>query len=189
MLIRRLSTSPLFRRASLSVVGQRGNWEPRCGRGKLLLVKVRFAAGLFAFALASACSPYVRRGEVLYHEGHYVEAAEVFELTEQNLTDSTPTVRAEYCLYRGLTYLRLDDLASAQVWLNHAGRLEQKDPGMLSNVQRALLARGRSELDQRRANAPAVTSPGTRFAASEEPAPVQRTPGAPGNGQRAISGE
>jgi len=152
-------------------------------------VKVRFAAGLFVFALACACSPYVRRGEVLYHEGRYVEAAEVFELTEQNLDDSTPAVRAEYCLYRGLTFLRLDDLASARVWLSHAARLEQKDPGRLSTVQRALLARGRSELDQRLATVPSVTRPGTRFAASEEPAPVQRTPGATGNGQRAITGE
>ena len=177
----------MFRRASLSAAGQRGNWEPRCRRGKLLFVKVRFAAWLFAFALASACSPYVRRGEVLYHEGRYVEAAEVFELTEQNLPESTPMVRAEYCLYRGLTFLRLDDLASAQVWLNHASRLDQKDPEMLSTVQRALLARGRSELDQRLQSAPSVAAPGTRFAASVEPAPVQRTPGPPGNGQRSVS--
>ena len=152
-------------------------------------MKAWVAAGVLAFAMASAWSPYVRRGEVLYHEGRYVEAAEVFELTEQNLAESGPAVRAEYCLYRGLTFLRLDDLASARVWLGHATRLEQKNPGMLSTVQQSLLARGRSELDQRLATAPMVTRPATRFAASEEPAPVQRTPGPPGNGQRAISGE
>ena len=153
-----------------------------------MLVRMGFGVGLIALALAGACSPYTRRGEVLYHEGRYIEAAEVFELTEQNLTESSPTVRVEYCLYRGLTFLRLDDLASARVWLSYANKLEQREPGTFSPVQRALLARGRSELDQRLAAAPAIVRPATRFAAAEEPAPVQRSPGAPGNGQRAIPG-
>jgi hypothetical protein len=178
------------RRASLSARGRRGNWEARSSGARLILVQVRFIAALGAFALATACSPYVRRGEALYYEGRFIEAAEVFELTEQNLQGSAPEVCAEYSLYRGLTFLRLDDLESARVWLGRAQVLDQKNPGMLSQVQRALLARGRSELDQRLAAAPVAPHPGTRFAASEEPAPATRTPIAPGgNGHRAIAPE
>ncbi len=127
-------------------------------------------------AAATACSPYVRRGEALYHEGRYVEAAEVFELTEENLPQSSPEVRAEYSLYRGLTFLRLDDLASARMWLNHASEMAHKDPSMFTTVQRAALARGRAEVEQRLASAPSGTVPATRFAASEEPPPVARLP-------------
>ncbi len=138
-----------------------------------MFVRAGFAAGLLAIALATACSPYVRRGEALYHEGRYVEAAEVFELTEQNLPESSPSVRAEYALYRGLTFLRLDDLASARVWLNYAGEVAQRDTSMFTAVQRAALVRGRAEVEQRLTNAPPGPAPATRFAASEEPA-VQR---------------
>jgi hypothetical protein len=131
---------------------------------------------MLTLALASACTPYVRRGEALYHEGRYIEAAEVFELTEQNLRQSPPGVCAEYSLYRGLTFLRLDDLASARAWLNHASELAQKDGDMLSPVQRAALARGRAEVEQRLDyNPTASPNPVTRVAASEEPPPVQRT--------------
>ncbi|HEX4340958.1 MAG TPA: hypothetical protein VH062_33850 [Polyangiaceae bacterium] len=138
-------------------------------------MKVGTVVGLLALVLASACSPYVRRGEALYHEGRYIEAAEVFELTEQNLGQSAPDVCAEYSLYRGLTFLRLDDLPSAQRWLNHASALAQKDGGMLSPVQRAALARGRAEVEQRLEANPSGPTPATRVAASEEPPPVQRT--------------
>ena len=129
-----------------------------------------------AVATATACSPYVRRGEALYHEGRYIEAAEVFELTEQNLPQSSPQVCAEYSLYRGLTFLRLDDLPSARVWLNHASEMAQKDSSMFTPVQRAALARGRAEVEQRLSSAPSGPNPVTRFAASEEPPPMARTP-------------
>jgi hypothetical protein len=138
-------------------------------------VKVGTVIAALLVALVSACSPYVRRGEALYHEGRYIEAAEVFELTERNLGQSTPDVCAEYSLYRGLTFLRLDDLPSARTWLNHASELAQKDPDMLSPVQRAALARGRAEVEQRLNNNPSGPTPATRVAASEEPPAVRRT--------------
>jgi hypothetical protein len=143
-----------------------------------MVVKAGSVAGLLALvvAVATACSPYVRRGEALYHEGRYVEAAEVFELTEENLPQSSPEVCAEYSLYRGLTFLRLDDLASARVWLNHAGELAHRDPSMFTGVQRAALARGTAEVDQRLTGSPSGQTPATRFAASEEPPPVARLP-------------
>ncbi len=139
------------------------------------MVKAGAASVILATVLAVACSPYIRRGEVLYHEGRYIEAAEVFELTERNLARSSPDVCAEYSLYRGLTFLRLDDLASARTWLDHASKLAQNAPAMLSTVQRAALARGRAEVEQRLNSVPIGSTPMTRVAASEEPPPVQRT--------------
>ena len=143
-----------------------------------MTVKAGPVAGLLAVvvAMVAACSPYVRRGEALYHEGRYIEAAEVFELTEENLPQSSPQVCAEYSLYRGLTYLRLDDLANARAWLNHASQMAQKEPSTFTAVQRAALARGRAEVEQRLSSAPSGATPATRFAASEEPAPVARLP-------------
>jgi tetratricopeptide (TPR) repeat protein len=128
-----------------------------------MFVKAGSVAGLVAVvvAMAAACSPYVRRGEALYHEGRYIEAAEVFELTEENLPQSSAQVCAEYSLYRGLTYLRLDDLANARAWLNHASQMAQKEPATFTAVQRAALARGRAEVEQRLSSAPAGPTPAT----------------------------
>src|SRR5262245_24462518 len=63
------------RRASLSAHDRRGNWEARSSEARLLLVQARLIAALAGFALATGCSPYVRRGEALYHEGRFIEAA------------------------------------------------------------------------------------------------------------------
>jgi tetratricopeptide (TPR) repeat protein len=106
---------------------------------------------LLAIALSSlgGCSPYVNRGETLYREGRYIEAAEVFELTEARLKASPIEVRAEYGLYRGLTYLRLDDLRNAHVWLTYATTVEKKTPGQLTSDERTLLDRAWKELADR----------------------------------------
>ncbi len=132
------------------------------------------------------CSPYVDRGETLYREGRYVEAAEVFELTEQRLASSSPSVRAEYGLFRGMTFLRLDDLTSARRWLGYAGALEQNDPELFEGTKLALLERAWAELDQRsRAVPPNVGDP-PRLA-TEEPASTGLVAGPAANGRRAVA--
>ena len=91
----------------------------------------------------------MNRGETLYREGRYIEAAEVFELTEAKLKRSSSEICAEYGLYRGLTYLKLDDLRSAHLWLAYAYSVEQKSPGQLTSDEHVLLDRGWKELEQR----------------------------------------
>lgn len=145
----------------------------------------RFAAAL-ALALAGACSPYVQRGETLYREGRYVEAAEVFELTEQRLPTSTPVQRAEYGLYRGLTFLRLDDLQSARQWLGYVTAETVKDPGLLGPTHRTMLERAWTELEQRtRAQPPPAGVPG-RVAATDTPSALPRGGGG-ANGRRSVA--
>ena len=135
-------------------------------------------------AAAAACSPYVQRGATLYSEGRYVEAAEVFELTEHRLASSPPTVRAEYALFRGLTFLRLDDLRDARPWLNYASAMERTRPGTLPPARLALLARGWAELERRGGDKAAAPADPSRVAAAD--AGGLTRPGGGTNGRRSV---
>src|SRR5262249_10357919 len=133
--------------------------EPGGGSGKVDDSELRFArVRSFALILATAaaattigCGAYVQHGETLYHEGHYIEAAEVFELTEDRLREASLGERAEYGVYRGLTFLRLDDVDNARRWLGYAYALERRDPDALRSYEQSLLARGWAEVEQRSA--------------------------------------
>jgi len=141
-----------------------------------------FVVSLFA----SACSPYVNRGETLYREGRYIEAAEVFELTEAKLKASSSEVCAEYGLYRGLTYLRLDDLRNAQVWLTYAAVVEKKLPGQLTSDEKKMLTQGWKELTDR-TRARGVTHQEPERVASSESSHLGSGP--PSNGRRSVVAE
>jgi hypothetical protein len=129
---------------------------------------------VFGLALGGAgCSSYVKRGGVLYAEGRYVEAAEVFEHTESQLGPASPREKAEYGTYRGLTLLVLGDLRNAHRWLAYAYQLEQLYPGSLRSRQRAELDRGWYDLGMRiRSQTPGQVAPPTAIA-------VRQPPGAP----------
>lgn len=147
---------------------------------------------LFAIVLTAVggCSPYVNRGETLYREGRYIEAAEVFELTEARLRASPSEVRAEYGLYRGLTYLRLDDLRNAHAWLTYAATVEKKTPGKLTSDERTLLDRGWKELADRTRTRGFTGVQPERVASSETGAERARlgTSTTP-NGRRSVAAE
>jgi len=90
--------------------------------------------------LASACgSHFVGRGSNLYAEGRYVEAAEVFEKTEQRLRQSSNCDRARFGLYRGATYLKLGDVPHAARWLGYSRSVLNEDPSALDAGDAALL--------------------------------------------------
>lgn len=132
------------------------------------------------------CSPYVNRGETLYREGRYIEAAEIFELTEAKLKRSTSEICAEYGLYRGLTYLKLDDLRNAHLWLSYAYTVEQRSPGQLTAEEHVLLDRGWRELGER------IRSRGTEEpaqVATAGPVAAELSAGTSANGRRAINAE
>jgi hypothetical protein len=137
--------------------------------------------------LFGGCSPYAQRGETLFHEGRYIEAAEVFELTEARLAGCSADEKAQYGLYRGLTFLRLDDLESARQWLGYAYGIAQGNPKLLAFDDRTLLERGWAELEQRAKAAPqARPAPENRVATTESapaPRPGQTVP----NGRRTVA--
>lgn len=135
------------------------------------------AAALLACA---ACARPVERGEALYQDGRYVEAAETFERSEQRLTAMPPDACAAFGLYRGLTYLRLDDVENARKWLAYAYSVERKSPGMLLPEQRRLLDRGWAEVDVKAAPPPADATVGEqKIAATVAPVLAPPTPEAP----------
>ena len=137
--------------------------------------RVRLAPLLFgATLLLVGCSGYVNRGSALYADGHYIEAAQVFEHTESRLAESNPREQAEYGLYRGLTLLVLGDLHGSEQWLQYASKVDGANPDALRPETRELLGRGLTELDTRRREAPPLAGPpNTAVAASEPAAPIR----------------
>lgn len=90
--------------------------------------------------LTSACGAhFVTRGAALYDDGRYVEAAEVFERTEQRLKQSPSDERARFGLYRGATFLKLGDAVHAVRWLGYARSIVKSDPDALDTDEHALL--------------------------------------------------
>lgn len=91
-------------------------------------------------ALLSGCGThFVTRGSALYQDARYVEAAEVFEQTEQRLEDCSSRERARFGLYRGATFLKLGDAQHAARWLGYARAIKSSDPSALSGADSALL--------------------------------------------------
>jgi hypothetical protein len=154
-------------------------------------VRPSSVVGACILALACSvggCSHYVQRGEALYREHRYVEAAEAFERTEDRLSESSAEERAEYGLYRGLTFLYLDDVANARTWLGYAYSVVQKAPGTLHPEEQTLLERAFTELDQR-SRATGVVRTGMSRVANADAAPAARAARAPANGHRVIAPE
>lgn len=143
---------------------------------------------LLSVSLLAGCEGYVKRGSALYAERRYIEAAEVFERTEERLSESSPRQRAEYGLYRGLTLLVLGDYAQARQWLGYAAEVERQYPGTLRDDRRAELDRGFYELNER--GAPAMPSqPAQQTAILTSPLPQASplpTPAPPPGGGQAL---
>ena len=101
-------------------------------------MKLAGAAALVLFS--SACGGhFVVRGTDLYQEGRYVEAAEVFEQTEQRLATSSDAERARYGLYRGASFLKLGDVPHAARWLGYSRSILSRDPQALTARDASLL--------------------------------------------------
>lgn len=98
---------------------------------------------------------YVARGSELYADGRYVEAAEVFEKTEQRLAESPSDERARFGLYRGATFMKLGDGARAARWLGYSRAIVKTDPGALGSSDLALLDASLKALASARPAAPA----------------------------------
>jgi hypothetical protein len=91
-------------------------------------------------AFSTACgNHFVARGAQLYADGRYVEAAEVFERTEERLRQSPSDERARFGLYRGATYLKLGDAMHAARWLGYARSVVQADPNALDSGELEML--------------------------------------------------
>lgn len=100
-------------------------------------VPVAFAAmALFGCAI----SP-VSRGAEFYWQGRHIDADQVFEHGEPQLSQLEAAERARYALYRGSNYLVLGDRDAASQWLMYGAGLDSVS-GAFSSDEQALLQRG-----------------------------------------------
>ena len=132
-------------------------------------------------SLSGCARDPVQRGTNLYADGYFIEAAEVFERTEDRLPDMSTEDQARYGLYRGLTLLVLGDLRGAHHWFSYAGNLENQFPGALGQQRVALLERGSYELGNRIRQFPAPPEVSSAIAATPPvtPPPPPPPPGEP----------
>ena len=141
-------------------------------------VRSQLRLGVLALAVSAllattACqSHYVTHGTALYADGHYVEAAEVFERTEERLASSSSSERARFGLYRGATFLKLGDVEHAARWLGYARSIVKTDRDALSGDDTALLdaslraiGNARPAAPDRKADSEVATAPSTTPAA------------------------
>jgi hypothetical protein len=136
-----------------------------------LRLVARSAPLLVVVALLAGCGGhYVNRGADLFADGRYVEAAEVFERTQDRLTKSDSGEQARYGLYRGATLFVLGDFAHAQSWLAYAREVERVNPGALDSEDRAFLDRVWIALEARYRGLPPNTT--NTAVAAAPPAPV-----------------
>jgi tetratricopeptide (TPR) repeat protein len=138
-----------------------------------MTVRSRLGAGALTLAasvlltLTAACGGhYVARGADLYDDGRYVEAAEVFERTEQRLAQSPSDERARFGLYRGANFLKLGDAVHAARWLGYARSVVKSDPDALDSGELALLeaslkalASAKPALPEQKSNTEIATAP------------------------------
>lgn len=109
--------------------------------------------GLLAFGVSS-CGGYVARGRRLYHEGRYIESAEVLQRHEHDLRAEPPSRQAEYATYRGLSMLVLGNYGEAHRWMQLAYIIERNYPGALQPMWRRDLDQGWHQLQLRQQSQP-----------------------------------
>jgi hypothetical protein len=134
---------------------------------------------LLQLVLLTGCTSHVTHAKNLYADGRYIEAAEVFERTEYRVGELSPSDRAGYGLYRGLTLLALGDIRHAHRWLSFAYEVERSHPGALGSNRHDVLERAWTEVLNKSQTPPAPTPSNTAVAASLPPSEPSDAAGAP----------
>ena len=102
----------------------------------------RAVFALMSSALLGGCASSVQRGAEFYMQRRYIDAAQVFEHTEPQLSAWEDAERAEYALYRGATFLALGNREEARLWLQGAQtgwvHLSTSDRELLTSSLRAV---------------------------------------------------
>ena len=92
---------------------------------------------------AVGCAGPLGEGEAQFRKGRYPEAKQTLAKLEGESRDWADAERAEYALYRGLTFAALGDRGAAAVWLRKATLFEEAHPGALieDDARRLAVAR------------------------------------------------
>ena len=85
--------------------------------------------------LLSSCATYrddLDRAMVHYHSNEYDKALALLEVLEDDIDSLSPSERAHYSYYRGLSHYRLDQRHDARHWLGVAAARNKARAGSLS---------------------------------------------------------
>jgi hypothetical protein len=114
------------------------------------VLALALACGAAALGVV-ACASQTEYPRELYVKRHYIEAEDLFDHLEADLSQLSVPERAEYGVYRGMTLLSLGDFPRAQLWLSYATTLQREHPQVLADAETALLARGWARIDAEQA--------------------------------------
>jgi hypothetical protein len=92
----------------------------------------RRALALAVTIVLAGCAGHLAEGESAFRRGDYPEAKRTLGALEASARSWPDERRAEYALYRGLTFAALGDGVRADRWLEQAEALEESRPGSLS---------------------------------------------------------
>lgn len=95
----------------------------------------RILALLFALLLSLAsCTSSLGKGVSHYERAEYPQALERFVEMEDEVASASPSERAHYALYRGLTHFALGNRALAKEWLAKAKLAHDEDGRVFSDA-------------------------------------------------------
>jgi hypothetical protein len=96
---------------------------------------VSLVAGVLGVGVWFGCArSALSRGVDCYAQKRYIDAAQIFEHNEQELSEYDAADRARYGVYRGLTLIALGDEAAGRHWLHYGTALARRS---LSKGERA----------------------------------------------------
>jgi hypothetical protein len=90
------------------------------------------AFGVLLVVACSGCGSALADGESQFKKGSYPEAKQTLASIEDDAKRYDDAKRAEYALYRGLTFGALGDRERSDLWLREAHALEAAHPGSLA---------------------------------------------------------
>ena len=93
---------------------------------------VRAFGGFLLVVVCGGCGSALADGESQFKKGRYPEAKQTFASIEDDAKHYDDTKRAEYALYRGLTFGALGDRVRSALWLRlpmHSPRFRTSAPG------------------------------------------------------------
>ncbi len=84
-------------------------------------MRCRLVVPLFVLSfLPMACGGVLAEGEADFRHARYPAAKQAFASLEVEMRSADDASRAEYALYRGLTFAALGDRPRASIWLREA---------------------------------------------------------------------
>jgi hypothetical protein len=100
-----------------------------------------------------ACATYrddLDRAMVHYHGNEYDKALALLEVLENDIDSLSPSERAQYSYYRGLSHYRLDQRQDARHWLGVAAARDKAHKGALTPEERKRVDDTLAELNEAR---------------------------------------